>query len=163
LAGLKIPGHVAAGIPLEPGERDDFPQVAQKLSDPAVAAIVLGTPVYFGNMSSLCKSLIERCTIFHTDKSPLTNKVAGVLAVSSARNGGVELTLRSVQAALMSLQMIVLGDARPTGHWGGTAWAGAEAVKKSKGADITRDELGMATMKNLGRRVAEMTVRLARC
>ncbi len=163
LGGLKIPGEVAAGIPLEPGERDDFPQVAQKISEPAVAAIVIGTPVYFGNMSSLCKAFIERCTVFHTDHSALTNKVAGVLAVSGARNGGVELTIRSVQVSLMSLQMIVVGDARPTSHWGGTAWSGADAVKKSKDTDITRDEPGMATMKNLGRRVAEMTLRLARC
>ncbi len=163
LAGLKIPGHVAAGVPLEPGERDDFPQVANKIADPALAALILATPVYFGNMSSPCKALIERCTIFHTDHSPLTNKVAGVLAVGGGRNGGVELTVRSVQVALMSLQMIVVGDARPTGHWGGTAWSGAEAVKNTKGPDITRDELGMATMKNLGRRVAEMTLRLAGC
>jgi hypothetical protein len=27
LAGMKIPGELAAGIPLEPGQRDDFPQV----------------------------------------------------------------------------------------------------------------------------------------
>jgi multimeric flavodoxin WrbA len=162
LGGLKIPGEVAADIPLEPGERDDFPQVAKKLSDPAVAGIILGTPVYFGNMSSLCKAFIDRCIVFHTDHSALSNKVAGVLAVGGARNGGVELTVRSVQVSLTSQQMIVVGDGRPTGHWGGTAWSGADAAKTSHGPDITRDGPGMATMKNLGRRVAEVVVRLAR-
>ena len=80
LAGRKIPGEVAAGVALEPGERDDFPALVPKLADPAVAGIIVGTPVYFGNMSSLCKAFLDRCIVFHKDK-PLANKVAGVLAV----------------------------------------------------------------------------------
>ena len=83
LAGRKIPGEVAAGVALEPGERDDFPALVPKLSEPAVAGIILGTPVYFGNMSSLCKAFLDRCIVFHKDK-PLANKVAGVLAVGGA-------------------------------------------------------------------------------
>jgi multimeric flavodoxin WrbA len=125
-----------------------------------VAGIILGTPVYFGNMSYLCKTLLDRWIVFSKQKS-LTNKVGGVLAVGGARNGGVELTVRSVQAALMSQQMIVVGDGVPTGHWGGTVWAGNPAVASPAPADITRDEQGIATVKNLGRRVAELAVRLA--
>ena len=159
LAGLKIPGQVAAGLPLEPGERDDFPQLAAKMVDPRVAGIIYGTPVYFGNMSYLCKALLDRCILFSKEKK-LTNKVAGVLAVGGGRNCGVELTIRSVQVALMSQQMIVVGDAPPTGHWGGTLWAGNPAVNAGPVPDITRDD-GIATAKNLGRRVAEMAVRLA--
>lgn len=159
LAGLKIPGEVAAGLPLEPGERDDFPPIAARLADPDVAGIIFGTPVYYGNMSSLCKAFLERCTVFSKEKT-LGNKIGGVLAVGAARNGGLELTLRSVQVALMAQQIIVVGDAPPTSHWGGTVWAGADAVKAANG-DVTRDEPGMATVKNLGRRVAEMALRLA--
>ena len=159
LAGLKIPGQVAAGLPLEPGERDDFPHVAAKIMEPQLAGIIVGTPVYFGNMSYLCKTLIDRCMLFHKEKK-LANKVAGVLAVGGARNGGVELTIHSVQVALMSQQMIVVGDAPPTGHWGGTVWGGNPAVNAGTVPDITRDEQGIATVKNLGRRVAEMALRL---
>ena len=159
LAGLKIPGEVAAGIALEPGERDDFPALAPKLSDPAVAGIILGTPVYFGNMSYLCKAFLDRWTVFNKTKA-LANKVAGVLAVSGGRNCGVELTIRSVQVALMSQQMIVVGDAPPTGHWGGTVWGGNPAVAAATPPDISRDEMGIATVKNLGRRVAEMARRM---
>ena len=159
LAGLKIPGEVAAGVALEPGQRDDFPALAPKLSEPAVAAIILGTPVYFGNMSSLCKAFLDRWIVFHKDKL-LANKVAGVLAVGGGRNTGVELTVRSVQVALMAQQMIVVGDAAPTGHWGGTVWAGNPAVGNGATADIARDEPGIATVKNLGRRVAEIALRL---
>ena len=56
-----------------------------------MAGIILGTPVYFGNMSSLCKAFLDRCIVFHKDRL-LANKVGGVLAVGGARNGGEELT-----------------------------------------------------------------------
>jgi multimeric flavodoxin WrbA len=158
LAGLKIPGEVAAGVALAPGERDDFPELAPKLSDPTVAGIILGTPVYFGNMSSLCKAFLDRWIVFHKEMQ-LANKVGGVLAVGGGRNAGLELTIRSVQVALMSQQMIVVGDAPPTGHWGGTVWGGNPAVNAGSVPDITRDD-GIATVKNLGRRVAEIALRL---
>jgi multimeric flavodoxin WrbA len=157
LAGLKIPGEVAAGVPLEEGQKDDFPQLAPKLLDPQVAGIIFGTPVYFGNMSFLCKAFLDRCIVFHK-KFELANKVAGVVAVGGGRNGGQELTIRSVQAALMSQQMIVVGDAPPTAHWGGTVWASAGGP----GSDVTADEAGMNTAKNVGRRVAEVAMMLAK-
>ena len=56
----------------------------------------------------------------------------------------------------MSQQMIVVGDAPPTGHWGGTLWAGNPEVTAGATPDITRDKQGMDTAKNLGRRVAEL-------
>jgi multimeric flavodoxin WrbA len=159
LAGLKIPGEVAAGIALERGQRDDFPALAPKLLDPAVAGIILGTPVYFGNMSYLCKAFLDRWVVFHKKKL-LANIVGGALAVGGGRNCGLELTIRSVQVALMAQQMIVVGDAPPTGHWGGTVWGGNPAVNSGPTPDITRDEPGIATVKNLGRRVAEIALRL---
>ena len=159
LAGRKIPGEVAAGIALEPGERDDFPALVPKLSDPAVAGIILGTPVYFGNMSSLCKAFLDRWIVFHKEKL-LADKMGGVLAVGGGRNAGLELTIRSVQVSLMSQQMIVVGDA-PNGHWGGTVWGGNPAVSAGPAPDIARDAEGITTVKNLGRHVAEMALRLA--
>ena len=70
-----------------------------------------------------------------------------MIAVGGARNGGQELTVRSVQVALMSQQLLVVGDAPPSGHWGGTAWSGAEG-------GVEKDEPGLATARNLGRRIA---------
>lgn len=154
LGGMSIPGQVAAGLPLAAGQKDDFPSLVPRLADPAVAGIVVGTPVYFGNMSYLCTAFLDRCITFRRNKFALRDKVAGVLAVGGARNGGQELTVRSVQAALMSQQMLVVGDGPPSAHWGGTVW------NHHKG-DVTKDEFGMATVKNLGRRVAELALRLA--
>jgi multimeric flavodoxin WrbA len=153
LGGLKIDGAVGAGIPLGPGEKDDFPQLLPKLTDPKVAGIIIGSPVYFGNMSYLCAAFLDRLTVLRKDFA-WSNKVGGVLAVAGARNGGQEQTLRSVQAAMFGQEMILVGDGRPTSHCGATLWNNGKD-------DITHDEPGVATAKNLGRRVAEVALRLA--
>lgn len=155
LAGLKIPGDVAAGVSLTPGEKDDFPAVAEKLGRPDVAGVIVGTPVYFGNMSALCKAFLDRCMVFRKNTFALGNKVGGVLAVGGARNGGQELAVQSVLAALLCQEMIVVGDGRPTAHIGGTLFNNGQD-------DISGDEFGLATAKNLGRRVAEVAVRVNR-
>ncbi len=154
LAGLAIPGQVAAGVPLADGQRDDFPALVPKISDPNVGGIIIGTPVYFGNMSSLCKAFLDRCTGFRSNFA-LSDKIGGVVAVAGGRNGGQELTIRSVHTCLLGQAMIIVGDGPPTGHWGGTVWSGHPG-------GVTQDEYGMRTVRNLGRRVAEVALRMAR-
>lgn len=154
LAGLKIDGSVAAGVPLAPGERDDFPTLVPKLADPKVRGIIIGTPVYFGNMSSLCRAFLERCIVLYQDKLALSNKVAGVVAVGGTRNGGQEVTIQSVQISLFCNEMILVGNGRPGPRHGATVWSGAEG-------GVLKDEIGMTTVKALGRRVAEVALRVA--
>jgi len=151
LAGLKIPAELAAGIPLEAGQTDDFPEVAAKLLDPRVAAIIVGTPVYFANMTALCKAFIDRCGMFRKKNFALSGKVAGVVAVGGVRSGGQELVIQSVQAALFCHEILVVGDGRPTGHFGARLW-------NDGSDDISKDEFGVATAKNLGRHVAEIAL-----
>lgn len=155
LSGMHINGSLAAGIPLEEGERDDFPKLEPKISDPAVAGIVIGSPVYFSNMSSLCKAFLERLMVFRQEGFKLSNIVAGVLAVGGARNGGQEFTIRSIQTSLFSQEMIVVGESRPTAHFGSGVWNKREFEK------ITDDEVGMSATSNLGRRVAEVAMALS--
>ncbi len=150
LAGLTINGAVAAGIELEPGQRDDFPAVAAKLAEPNVAGMIVGTPVYFSNMSSLCKAFLERLMVFRKDNFALSNTVAGVLAVGGARNGGQELAVESVKASLYAQEMIIVGESRPTAHYGPAIW-NKKGLKSA--AD---DEIGAKALANLGRRVAEV-------
>lgn len=151
LAGLKIPAELAVGIPLEDGQVDDFPEVAAKLSDPTVAAVIVGSPVYFANMTALCKAFIDRCGMFRKNNFALSGKVAGVVAVGGVRSGGQELVIQSVQAALFCHEMLVVGDGRPTGHFGARLW-------NDGSDDIAEDEFGATTAKNLGRHVAEVAL-----
>ncbi|MBE3070352.1 MAG: flavodoxin family protein [Planctomycetes bacterium] len=151
LAGMGIgvfdPGNPDAGA-------GDFKKVAAALVDPKVAGIIIGTPVYFGSMSSLCKAFLDRCIAFRKEDFALADKVAGVVAVGGMRNGGQELTIQSVQAAMMAQEMIIVGDGRPTAHRGATLW-------NSANDDIRGDELGLSTARNVGRRVAEVALRVA--
>ena len=151
LADLEIPGYLAAGIPLRRGHKDDFPAIAAKLADRQVVGIIIGTPVYFGSMTALCKAFLDRCMSFRAKQFALANKVGGVVAVGGVRNGGQELTIQGVQAALLCQEMVLVGDGRPTCHWGATVW-------NSGKDDISQDEFGVATLKNLGRRVAEVAL-----
>jgi multimeric flavodoxin WrbA len=153
LADLSIPGYMAAGVSLKPGDKDDFPMLVEKLGDPAVVGIIVGSPVYFGNMSALCKAFLDRCVAFRRAGFKLSNKVAGVLAVGGARNGGQELTIRSIQTALMAQDMIVVGDGQPSARIGATFW--------NQNDSIADDAFGVGTAKNLGRRVVQVASKLA--
>jgi len=147
LAGMDIPVFV-------PGmkDNDDFAKVAPKLTDPAVGGIIIGTPVYFGNMTSLCKAFLDHWTAFRKG-CLLGGKVGGVLAVGALRNGGQELTIQTVQAVMMAMEMLVAGDGKPTVHRGATLWNHNDSV--------AADELGLATARALGQHVAEVALKLA--
>jgi len=133
---------------------DDYEKIGAKITDPAVGGILFGSPVYFSNMSSMLKMFIEHFSPYKKSGA-LSNKVAGVLTVAGARNGGQEGVGQSIMAALLGVEMIVVGDGRPTGHSGATLWNNAKD-------DITKDEFGCATAKGLGKRVAEVALRMAR-
>ena len=149
LGGLKINGDVAAGIPLADGQQDDFPKIETKLREPNVAGIIIGTPVYFSGMSSLCKAFIDRWMVFRRNFD-LRNKVGGGIAVGAARNGGQELTLQSIHASMLCQDMIIVSDGKPTARLGG--------ILVSSNDDISKDETGLTTAKGLGRRVAELAL-----
>ena len=154
LAGLSIPAQLVAGQPLRDGEVDDFPQIMAKVGAPKVCGIIVGSPVYFGNMTALCKAFLDRCGAFRSDGFKLRNKVAGALAVGGARNGGQELTIRSIQTALMCQDMAIVGDGQPSARIGATLW--------NQNDSIAGDDFGIQTAENLGRRVAELAGLLGR-
>lgn len=151
LGGLKMQGALAAGIPLGEGERDDFPAIEARLRAPEVAGIIVGTPVYFTNMSALAKEFLDRWMAFRKDFA-LRDKVGGAIAVGAARNGGQEVTLQTIHAAMLCQDMIIVSDGRPTARLGG--------ILVSAGEDISKDELGLTTARGLGRRVAEVALKL---
>jgi multimeric flavodoxin WrbA len=151
LGGLKINGDLAAGIPLAEGERDDFPLIEAKLRGANVGGIIVGTPVYFSNMTALCKAFLDRWMAFRGTFA-LRNKVGGAIAVGAARNGGQELTLQTIHAAMLCQDMIIVSEGRPTSRLGG--------IVVSTKDDISKDETGLATARSLGRRVAEVALML---
>lgn len=151
LADLNIPAYIAAGLPLREGEKDDFPALQARLEDPQIVGVIIGSPVYFGNMSALCKAFLDRCMALRAKDFKWRNKIAGVVAVGSSRNGGQELTIQSIRAALSGQDMIVVGTGQPSVRLGATLW--------NEDNSIADDEFGIGTAKDLGRNVAELAMK----
>ena len=146
LGGLNIAGYT----PKPP--QDDFTAILPKLQDPALGGLIIGSPSYFRGMSSLCKAFIERCAPLREPKMVLANKPVGVVAVGAFRNGGQEMTIEQIQAAMLCFGMVAVGGNAP-------AFQGATVLSTKD--DISADTLGLDTAKKLGAHVAEMALRLA--
>lgn len=127
---------------------DDFSrQVLPKLRDPQVTGLIVGSPVYFRNMSSLCMAFLERLASLRKPKLLLADTVVGVLSVGAYRNGGQELVIQQIQTAMLCHEVFLVGG-KPGAHQGATLW-------NHQGDDILKDAFGIASAKKLGTRVAE--------
>jgi len=152
LSGLNLDPYIAVGS--KSSDRpDDFPAVREKLVAPEVFGILMGSPVYMGIVSSPLKQLFERMLAFRQGGFPLKNKVGGALAVGGGRNTGVELILQQLIMFMLSQEMILVGDGSPGDHWGGTM--------QSQGDELGKDEGSLNTLRGVGKRVAEIALRMA--
>jgi len=145
LGGLSIAGY----SPKPP--QDDFTAILPKLQDSALGGLIIGSPSYFRGMSSLCKAFIERCAPLRDPNMVLANKPVGVVAVGAFRNGGQEMTIEQIQAAMLCFGMIAVGGNAP-------AFQGATVLSTKD--EISADELGLNTARKLGAHVGEMALRL---
>jgi len=116
-------------------------------------AIVVGSPVYWSNMSAEVKAFFDnwqfKFGVFPEFK--MRNKVGAAFATGGQISGGKELTMLTILAAMLGNQMIVVS--------GGGAF-GASATTEGDSSGIDNKELADATV--LGQRVAEVTWLLKR-
>lgn len=153
LSGLNLDPYIAVGE--KSSDRpDDFPAVREKLVAPDVYGVLMCSPVYMGIVSSPLKQLFERMLAFRQGGFPLKNKVGGAIAVGGGRNTGVELILQQLIMFMLSQEMILVGDGNPGDHWGGTM--------QSQGDELSKDEGSLNTIRGVGKRVAEIALRMAR-
>ena len=152
LSGLNLDPYIAVGSKSS-DQPDDFPALREKLEAPNVHGILMGSPVYMGIVSSPLKQLFERMVAFRQGGFPLRNKVGGAIAVGAGRNTGVELILQQLIMFMLSQEMIWVGDGKPGNHWGGTI--------QSQGEELSKDEGSLNTVRGVGKRVAEIALRMA--
>jgi multimeric flavodoxin WrbA len=153
LADKDIASCIACDICLETGEcaiYDDVPNILDKMVD--ADAIIIGSPVYFGNVTSHLKILMDRSRPLRREFK-LKDKVGGAISVGGSRNGGQETTITAIHEYLLIHDVILVGDGAPTAHYGGTGVGRALT-------DTKEDMVGLETSQNLGRRVAEVAVRI---
>ncbi|MBI9019535.1 MAG: flavodoxin family protein [Phycisphaerae bacterium] len=134
-------------------KEDDFDQfVLSKLRDPAPDGLIIGSPVYFRNASSLCMSFLERLATLRKPKLLLADVAVGVLSVGAYRNGGQEMVIQQIQTAMLCHEVMIVGG-KPGAHQGATLW-------NSDSDNIMKDDFGIKTAKQLGTRVAEAALHL---
>ena len=116
-------------------------------------AVVVGSPVYWSNMSGEVKTFIDnwqfKFGVFPEFK--LKNKIGAAFATGGQVSSGKEVTMLTILAAMLGNQMIVVS--------GGGAF-GASATTEGDSLGIDNKEL--ADAKALGRRVAEVAVMMQR-
>lgn len=153
LATAEIEPCIACNICKNTGEcaiYDDMREINDKLRE--AQGIIIGSPVYFGNVTSQLKMFMDRSRPLRIDFK-LKNKVAGAISVGASRNGGQETTLSAIHQFLLIQDTIIVGDGAPLGHYGGAGVSGAAG-------DAAEDDAGLETSANLGKRVAELALRL---
>lgn len=91
---------------------DDMAMIAKKMVE--ADSIVLGSPVYFSNVTSLMKIFMDRTRWMHMSKNLLDEKVGGVVTHAGLRNGGQEMTQIILERFLQSHGVHVV-DARIPG------------------------------------------------
>lgn len=146
LKGQKMPFCVACSSPCK--EACHAADAGLKESCDALegaAAVVLGSPVYFGTVSAQLKALWDKTRAMRTRKS-LVGKPAAAVSVGASRFGGQETTLKALHDMLLIQGMSVVGegtDDADAGHQGVCAQRPAE-----------EDAYAVERARILGRRLA---------
>ena len=119
----------------------------------ALDAVIVGSPVYFGNMSGEVKTFFDNWTLkfgLFQDRK-MRNKVGAAFATGASVSNGKDVTMLTIVAAMLIHQMVVVSGG---GGFGASATTGPE----SPGID----EKEVAEARELGRRVAEFTALVKR-
>ena len=110
-------------------------------------AVIVGSPVYFGNMSGEVKTFFDNWTLkfgLFQDRK-MRNKVGAAFATGGSVSNGKEVTMLTIMAAMLINQMVVVSGG---GRFGASATTGPD----SPGID----EKELAEAHALGKRVAEV-------
>jgi NAD(P)H dehydrogenase (quinone) len=116
-------------------------------------AVVIGSPVYWSNMSGEVKTFIDnwqfKFGVFPDFK--MKNKIGAAFTTGGQVSSGKEVTMLTILAAMLGNQMIVVS--------GGGVF-GASATTEGNSPGIDNQEL--ADAKALGKRVAEVAMMMQR-
>jgi multimeric flavodoxin WrbA len=110
-------------------QNDDLNEIYAKMIE--ADAIILGTPVYFGDATGKMRSFIERAGfIALVNKRPLTRKI-GAIVIAERRQGGIQ-TLNTLNFFLYISGMIIVGYAIGFGAYPGEVQNDSEGKKDIK-------------------------------
>ena len=141
---------------------DDMPMIINKLL--AADAIILGSPVYFGNVSSMMKIFIDRSRSMHMCKNALDGKIGAALTHAGLRNGGQEMTQMILERFLQCHGLRVVEARDPeTGIFNGgplgTMFDSMDGKKMKWKKNVSEDMLTVKTCTSLGKNITRVLKR----
>jgi multimeric flavodoxin WrbA len=113
--------------------------------------LLLGTPVFQGNLSGQLKTLLDRCRgLVAQNPNVFNGKYGMALAVGGDRSGGQEIAIRSILDFYQQNHIIPVSGGAFGANLGASLWSrdmGKEGVQN--------DEIGLKTIRKVIKRLAE--------
>src|SRR4051812_16876681 len=145
----KMAQGVAEGAKAVSGTKVLLKRVGEVTADDLLSsdAVIVGSPVYFGNMSGEVKTFFDNWNLkFNlSQQRRMANKLGAAFATGASLSNGKEVTVLTILAAMLVNQMIVVSS-------GGGFGASATTGPASPGIDDNE----LADAHDLGKRVAEV-------
>lgn len=129
--------------------KDDLQDLYSKLEE--AKFLLLGTPVFQGNLSGQLKTIMDRCrAIVAKDTDVFKNKIGMALAVGGDRSGGQEIAIRTILDFYQQNHIISVSGGAFGANIGASLWT------KDKGKEgIQEDEEGLKAIRKVIKRMSE--------
>lgn len=151
----KMAHGVAEGAKAVSGTKVILKRVGEVTADDLLSsdALIVGSPVYFGNMSGEVKTFFDNWNLKFklSQERRMANKVGAAFATAASVSNGKEVTVLTILSAMLLNQMIIVSG-------GGGFGASATTGPASPGID----EKELADAHDLGKRVAEVASTIKR-
>lgn len=143
---------------------DDMAVVGDKLL--AADGILLGSPVYWANVTTLMKNFMDRTRYMHMAKNLLAGKVGGAVTNAGLRHGGQEAALRIMEYFLYAQGLHIVDTRDADGPIMAAGVAGSLMADFKEGKVVWRrntveDELTVLACKQLGRNMVGLINKLS--
>jgi len=129
--------------------KDDMEELYNKLE--VAKFLLLGTPVFQGNLSGQLKTVMDRCrAIIAKNPDVFKNKIGAALAVGGDRSGGQEIAIRSILDFFQQNHVLTVSGGAFGANLGASLWS--RDIGK---IGIEKDEEGLRTIRKVIKRLVE--------
>jgi multimeric flavodoxin WrbA len=143
--------------PCPQSANDDMSEIEKKLID--ADGIIIAAPSYFTSVPGILKDFIDRSRAMKMNDHQLKDKVFGAITFAGLRYGGQEHVVDVLNRYALGHGMIVVGSVgSPVKH--GTFGSGSLQTDEGSWRSVEDDELAVKGSALLGKRVAEIALRL---
>ena len=139
--------------------KDDMEVIAEKML--SADAIIIGSPVYFRNVTGKMKVFMDRTRWLHMRRKLLEGKLGAAVTHAALRNGGQEITQLMLERFLWVHGLRVVEAREPDGPIYntaamGTMYDGLEGKRFRWKKSVLEDELTVEMCRGLGRNILRM-------